>query len=107
MGNVAAHADVFRAIADPTRRAVLERLRHGELSVSELAGPFRMSQPAISQHLRVLRHAGLVRVDKVGRQRLYALNPKPLREVDRWIAHYRRFWTRKLEDLGKFLDEME
>jgi DNA-binding transcriptional ArsR family regulator len=107
MANVMASSDVFRAVADPTRRAVLELLREAELSATELAEPFRISQPAISQHLRVLRDAGLVRVEKVGRQRRYALNPEPLREIDDWIGHYRRFWARRLERLGKVLDEME
>jgi len=78
-------ADVFRAIADPTRRAVLELLRGGDRSVSEVMEPFRISQPAVSQHLRVLREAGLVRVRNVGRERRYALDARPLRAVDRWL----------------------
>lgn len=107
MANVMASSDVFRAVADPTRRAVLELLRESELSATELAEPFLMSQPAISQHLRVLREAGLVSVEKVGRQRKYALNPEPLRAIDDWIAHYRVFWPSRLDRLGKLLEEME
>lgn len=98
-------ADVFRAIADPTRRALLDRLRAKELSVAELAAPFRMTQPAISQHLRVLREADLVRPQRVGRQQVYRLNAKPLRQVRDWAAHYERFWEQKLGALGKYLDE--
>jgi DNA-binding transcriptional ArsR family regulator len=107
MANIMASSDVFRAVADPTRRAVLELLREAELSATELAEPFRISQPAISQHLRVLREAGLVRVEKIGRHRKYKLNPEPLRAIDDWIGHYRRFWSRRLERLGRILDEME
>ena len=98
-------SDVFRAIADPTRRALLDRLRAKELSVAELAAPFRMTQPAISQHLRVLREADLVRPQRVGRQQVYRLNAKPLRQVRDWAAHYERFWEHKLGALGKYLDE--
>ena len=99
--------DVFRAISDPTRRAVLELLRDSARSASELAEPFEMSQPAMSQHLRVLRDAGLVRVAVVGRQRYYALDPRPLRQIERWIKRYRVFWERKLDHLGEYLDKTE
>ena len=81
--------DVFRAVADPTRRAILDRLRSAELSVNDLAGPFDMTQPAISQHLRVLLDAGLVEAEQVGRQRLYKLNAQPLREIFQWSGLYR------------------
>jgi DNA-binding transcriptional ArsR family regulator len=85
--------DVFRAVADPTRRAILDRLRASELSVNDLAGPFDMSQPAISQHLRILLDAGLVEAEQVGRQRLYKLNAQPLREVFQWSSLYRNLLT--------------
>ena len=84
--------DVFRAVADPTRRAILDRLRAAELSVNDLAGPFDMSQPAISQHLRMLLDAGLVEAEQIGRQRLYRLNAQPLREVFQWSALYRHLF---------------
>jgi DNA-binding transcriptional ArsR family regulator len=84
--------DVFRAVADPTRRAMLDRLRAAELSVNDLAGPFDMTQPAISQHLRVLLDAGLVEAEQIGRQRLYRLNAQPLREVFQWSALYRHLF---------------
>ena len=82
-------ADVFRAVADPTRRAILDRLRGADLSVTDLAEPFDMTQPAISQHLRILLDAGLVDAEPIGRQRLYKLNAQPLREVFDWAAPYR------------------
>ena len=82
-------SDVFRALADPTRRAILERLREGERSAGDLARPFRMSQPAISQHLQILRRVGLVRGRQVGRQRLYRLDPSPLDAVSEWAQRCR------------------
>jgi DNA-binding transcriptional ArsR family regulator len=84
--------DVFRAVADPTRRAILDRLRSAELSVNDLARPFDMTQPAISQHLRILLDAGLVEAEQIGRQRLYKLNARPLREVFRWSGLYRHLF---------------
>ncbi len=91
MGGVAASADVFRALADPTRRALLLPPQRADRTVSELARPFRMSQPAISQRLRILRRAGLVRPRRVGRQRLYRVNPKSLQQVYDWAASYQQF----------------
>lgn len=96
---------VFAAIADPTRRQILDRLGRSELTVNEIAEPFHVSQPAISQHLRVLREAGLVSRRKEGRFRRYRLNGGALREVYDWVLHYRRFWTGNLTGLGKYLDE--
>lgn len=98
-------ASVFKAIGDPTRRAILDRLADGEQSVNELVERFDMSQPAVSQHLKVLRAAGLVSPRRVGRQRLYHIEPEPLREVFDWVRHYERFWDDKLNALGRFLDE--
>jgi DNA-binding transcriptional ArsR family regulator len=98
---------VFRALADPTRRAMLDRLRDRESSVSELAEPFSMSQPAVSQHLKVLADAGLVRARRDGRQRLYRLRPAPLREAFDWLERYARFWSEKLDALGAYLDRDE
>ena len=105
MSRPAASADIFQAIADPTRRALLDRLRDGEQAVKQLAEPFEMSMPAISQHLQVLCEAGLVEVRKVGRQRLYKLNPDPLKEVSEWVNPYEQFWQEKLDALGKYLEE--
>ena len=97
--------DVFRALADPTRREMLELLRERERTVLELAEPFRISQPAVSQHLGVLREAGLVSARREGRTRVYRIEPARLKAVDDWLEHYRHFWTEKLWALGAFLDE--
>jgi DNA-binding transcriptional ArsR family regulator len=97
--------DVFLAIADPTRRAILHRLVNGEQTAGGLARPFDSSQSAISQHLGILRDAGLVRARSVGRQRVYELRPAPLARVQRWISHYERFWSQKLDALGEYLDD--
>ena len=81
--------DVFQALADPTRRAILTLLQHGSQPVGSIARDFPISRPAISRHLRVLREAELVSEIKVGRNRLYELNAGPLKNVDDWLAHYR------------------
>lgn len=105
MSRPAASADIFQAIADPTRRAILDRLRDGEQPVKHLAEPFEMTLPAISQHLQVLCEAGLVTQRRAGRQRLYRLNPEPLKQVADWVTHYEQFWQEKLEALGEYLEE--
>lgn len=97
-------ADVFHAVADPTRRRLLDRLARSESPVNALAAPFRMSRPAVSQHLRILRDAGLVTVRRSGRARLYRLEARRLREVYDWVAHYERFWKQKLKALGEYLE---
>jgi DNA-binding transcriptional ArsR family regulator len=89
MGRVGASSDVFRAIADPTRRAVLDLLLKAERSVGDLSEKFEISQPALSQHLRVLREANLVKARWAGRERFYRLNPKPVAVVYQWAAPYR------------------
>jgi DNA-binding transcriptional ArsR family regulator len=96
--------DVFLAISEPTRRRLMDLLGQGELPVNRLAAPFAMTRPAISQHLRVLRSAGLVGVRRVGRERRYRLRAARLREVYDWVAHYERFWRSKLKALGEYLD---
>jgi len=105
MSRPAAYADVFQAIADPTRRSLLDQLRQGEQPVKHLAEPFGVSLPAISQHLSVLCEAGLVSQRKVGRQRFYRLNPEPLQQVFAWVEHYQQFWQEKLDALGDYLEE--
>ncbi|PPS44133.1 helix-turn-helix transcriptional regulator [Chroococcidiopsis sp. TS-821] len=97
--------DIFYAIADPTRRAILDRLRDGEQPVKQLAEPFAMSLPAISQHLQILCEAGLVTQRREGRQRIYKLNPEPLQQVKNWVSHYEQFWQAKLDNLGEYLEE--
>lgn len=105
MSRPIASVDTFQAIADPTRRAILDRLRAGEQPVKQLAEPFEMSLPAISQHLQVLYEVGLVSQQRVGRQRLYRLNPEPLKEISDWVADYEQFWQAKLDALGQYLEE--
>ncbi len=112
MSRVASDASVFHAIADPTRRAVLDVLREGERSVGALMeglrkGPWRLArttQGAFSQHLAVLRGAGLVEFEKKGRERIYRLRSEPLEDVVDWIVGYEKFWTEKLDHLGRYLD---
>ncbi|MGH7999292.1 MAG: ArsR/SmtB family transcription factor [Brasilonema sp.] len=105
MSRLTVSTDVFAAIADPTRRAILDQLRAGEQPVKQLAEPFAMSLPAISQHLQVLCEVGLVQMRKAGRQRLYRLNPEPLKQVSDWIAHYEQFWQEKLDTLEYYLEK--
>jgi DNA-binding transcriptional ArsR family regulator len=102
-----ATTDVFTAIADPTRRGLLDLLGRGERTVLALAQHFAMTLSAVSQHLRRLREAGLVKVRKVGRERVYRLDPAPLKTVADWVAFYERFWDAKLDALGRHLDEGE
>lgn len=96
---------VFFALADPTRRAILERLRHGEASGTELAQPFSISVPAISKHLRVLEHAHLILHRKEGRIHRFRLAAYPMREAATWLEHYRDFWETQLDSLDTYLLE--
>jgi DNA-binding transcriptional ArsR family regulator len=89
----------LEALADPTRRTIVELLADGERSAGELAAEFETSRPAVSRHLRVLRQHGLVSAREHGRRRLYALEPAPLAELDEWLSHYRSFWTNRLDAL--------
>jgi DNA-binding transcriptional ArsR family regulator len=94
----------FQALADPTRRAVLDLLRRGSQPAGEIAGAFPISRPAISKHLRLLRRAHLVREHREGRNRVYHLNPEPLRAVDTWLDQYRNFWKMNLTNLKTFVE---
>lgn len=98
---------MFGAIAAPTRRALLQRIASRDMPVTELAEAFDTTLSAVSQHLAVLRKAGLVSQHKLGKQRIYRLNPGPLREVAEWLEFYEPFWTGKLRDLGTYLDEKD
>jgi DNA-binding transcriptional ArsR family regulator len=102
-----AKADVFRAIADPTRRAMLDRLRAGPAPVNALASDFHQTRPAISKHLRVLREARLVTEQRSGRHRLYELQPQQLQQVAGWVEGYRAFWLVNLGNLKRYLEEEE
>ena len=99
--------DTFFALSDPTRRAIVERLKSGEATVAELAEPFDVSAPAISKHLRVLERAGLMSQRKEGRTRRCRLNPEPLRAAAEYVESYRRFWEGSLDRLAEFLGETE
>jgi len=104
IGGVADRDAAFGALADPTRRAVLDLLRAGRRPAGEIARVFPVSRPAISKHLRILRRAHLVEERREGRHRLYQLNPAPLKAVDSWIEQYRSFWTASLENLKAFVE---
>lgn len=95
----------YGAIAEPNRRLILDLLRAGERSVSDLVGEVGLSQPGVSKHLRVLREAGLVGARAEGKQRLYALRPHPLAELDAWLAPYRALWEERLDALERHLEE--
>jgi DNA-binding transcriptional ArsR family regulator len=95
---------IFGALADPTRRAVLDLLRRGSQPAGQIAEAFPVSRPAISKHLRVLRRAHLVSERRNGRHRFYHLNPEPLKTVDSWLEQYRSFWQTNLQSLKKFVE---
>jgi DNA-binding transcriptional ArsR family regulator len=94
----------FQALADPTRRAVLDLLRQGSQPAGRIASAFPVSRPAISKHLRILRRAHLVSEHRQGRLRLYQLNPEPLKGIDSWLEHYRVFWRANLGNLKSFVE---
>jgi DNA-binding transcriptional ArsR family regulator len=104
MHRARADSDVYRAIADPTRRAILDRLRAGPAPVNALAAGFSLSRPAISKHLRILRASRLVEEQRVGRERLYRLQPEPLQSAIGWLEGYRMFWQRGLDNLKRLLE---
>jgi DNA-binding transcriptional ArsR family regulator len=97
----------FSALADPTRRAILTRLAAGEASVTELAGPFDMSLPAISKHLKVLERAGLIARGREAQWRPCRLEPRPLKGAADWLEHYRIFWEQSLDRLEDYLKELQ
>ena len=99
--------DALIAIAEPTRRRIVEQLRSEPSSVGELVVALRMSQPAVSKHLRVLREAGVVTAEVRAQQRIYRLEPGPFRELDAWLAPYRRMWTTHLAALERHLNAKE
>ncbi len=105
LNNVGAVDRVFHALAEPMRRALVERLSAGPMSVSELAQPFEVTLAAVVQHLQVLEDSGIVRSEKVGRVRTCSLDPQGLRVAERWIAERRGLWERRLDRLGELLAE--
>ncbi|KDD93119.1 DNA-binding helix-turn-helix protein [Bordetella bronchiseptica MBORD762] len=108
MPNQAAQlSQIFQALSDPTRRAVLERLCQGSAAMSELARPFNMALPSFSQHLDVLERCGLVRSRKSGRVRIYTLAPQPLGMAEHWMTRQRAIWERRLDQLDLYLQDLK
>jgi DNA-binding transcriptional ArsR family regulator len=100
-------ASVFEVIAEPNRRAILSLLASSRQSVGEIERRLRLSQPAVSKHLRVLREAGFVESTVDGQRRVYRLNPEPLHELDDWLTPFRRFWSAHVDALERHLDRMD
>lgn len=96
--------DVFQAIADPTRREIIGLLSERSLNLNAVAGHFQVSRPAISKHIKILTECGLIVVSQKGRERFCSAEMQKLKEVDLWLSHYRKFWNRKLDALGEFLE---
>lgn len=104
MSATAPKHDVFQAIADPTRRSLLQLLVDREMPVTVISGHYPMSRTAVSKHLRILAEAGLVKERKVGRETRYRLEPEPLLELKRWLAYYERYWENKLNVLKHYVE---
>ena len=100
-------SSTFAALADPTRRAILARLISGEASVTELSKPFDMSMPAVSKHLKVLEHAGLIARGREAQWRPCRLEARPLKDVSDWLEHYRVIWEQRLDRLDDYLRELK
>lgn len=98
---------VFGALANPTRRDVLDLLLHGPRTVADIAARFDMARPSVSEHLKVLRDSGLVTETRHGRHRYYSVNPGPLRELRDWLSPYERFWRDRLAGIGEVLDGLD
>ena len=98
---------LFDVLAEPNRRLLLDLLRDGPRPVNDLVAALGLTQPAVSKHLRILREAGLVDVNVVGRSHLYALRAEPLRELDEWLAGYRRHWEEQMDRLDAYLQQMQ
>ena len=97
----------FAALADPTRRRILEHLAHGDRCVTDLAKPYSMSLPAVSKHLRVLERAGLIRRRRSGRVHRLNLHAGPMKQASQWIQEYRRFWEESFDRLDEYLKELQ
>ena len=99
--------DVFQAIADPTRREILSLLSEQELPIAAISNQFPISRTAVSKHLNILAEAGLVSIQKVGREARYTLQPEPLKELKYWLSYYERFWDKKLNALKNFVENQK
>lgn len=98
---------IFHALADPSRRAIFEALTRSEAAVKDLTDRFDISQPAVSQHLRTLKNAGLVERRREGRCMIYRVDPRGMRPLVHWIAHYRAFWTERIDRLDELLERLD
>ena len=107
LSTAAAENRIFQALADPSRRAILESLTRGEAAVKELTARFDISQPAVSQHLAALKEAGLVRGRREGRSVYYQVEPRGMKPLINWISHYRAFWTEHIDRLERLLETMD
>jgi DNA-binding transcriptional ArsR family regulator len=101
---MAMQLDAFQALADPTRRRIVEALRHGERQVNDLIEQAGVHQSGVSRHLRILHESGFVTVRRDGQRRVYSLQPEPFRELDKWLAPYRSLWEARLDRLGGALE---
>jgi DNA-binding transcriptional ArsR family regulator len=99
--------DTFQIIADPTRRRIVETLRHGEQQVNDIVARAGIHQSGVSRHLRILHEAGFVTLRPDGQRRLYSLKPEPFRELDKWLAQYRQLWDARLDRFGKALAQRQ
>jgi DNA-binding transcriptional ArsR family regulator len=99
--------DVFQAIADPTRREIIDLLSNQSLNLNAVAGHFDISRPAISKHIKILTECGLIMIKQEGRDRYCRTDVQKLKEVDQWLNRYRKFWNSKLDALGDFLERSE
>ena len=96
---------IFRALADPTRRAIVAMLADGDRPIAEIASEFEMTRPAVAKHLNILREGGLISVEAQGRERINKLNPKGLKDAADWINHFDRFWDERLAKLKQLVEE--
>jgi DNA-binding transcriptional ArsR family regulator len=101
------HLDLFQALADPTRRSIVEALRHGERQVNDIVELAGIHQSGVSRHLRILHEAGFVSMRPDGQRRLYCLRPEPFRGLDEWLAQYRNLWEARLDRLGAALEKQQ
>jgi DNA-binding transcriptional ArsR family regulator len=99
--------DVFQALADPTRRRIVEALRHGEQQVTDVVDKAGVHQSGVSRHLRILHESGFVSMRPDGQRRLYALRPEPFREIDEWLGQYRKLWEARLDRFGAALEKRQ
>jgi DNA-binding transcriptional ArsR family regulator len=107
MARQATTTDAFNAVAEPRRREILDLLRGGERSVTDIVGSLGVAQPVVSKHLRVLREVGLVAVRDDGRQRIYRLDPRPLAAIHDWVRSYEQAWSHRFEALDAVLEELK